>query len=256
MRAVRITGPRRFAIEDVPEPSPGPAQVRIRLEGCGVCGSNLPVWQGRPWLNYPFEAGAPGHEGWGIVDLLGDGVQGLHAGERVALLSYHAYAEYDLAEADQVVRVPPQTEVFPGEALGCAINIFQRSDVQAGQTVAILGVGFLGALLTQLCTAAGARVIVLSRRQFALAVGRPRAPRKRSIFGTPAPPRESTSLRTVEDASASSKRRVTGDSGSRRGDYRRPRPSHHRRLPSGFTAPGEYAIMELAGYRRRQRARA
>src|ERR1044071_157379 len=120
MRAARITGPRQFRIEDVPEPSPGPSQVRVRLEGCGVCGSNLAVWQGRPWLSYPFDAGSPGHEGWGVVDVggggVGDGVQELHAGERVALLSYHAYAEYDLAEADQVVRVPPQTEVFPGEA--------------------------------------------------------------------------------------------------------------------------------------------
>jgi threonine dehydrogenase-like Zn-dependent dehydrogenase len=172
MRAARITGPRQFRIENVPKPSPGPSQVRVRLEGCGVCGSNLAVWQGRRWLSYPFDAGSPGHEGWGVVDVVGDGVQELHAGERVALLSYHAYAEYDLAEADQVVRVPPQTEVFPGEALGCATNIFNRSDVQPGQTVAILGVGFLGALLTQFCTAAGARVIALSRRQFALDVGR------------------------------------------------------------------------------------
>jgi threonine dehydrogenase-like Zn-dependent dehydrogenase len=52
------------------------------------------------------------------------------------------------------------------------MNIFRRSDIRAGQSVAIVGVGFLGALLTQLATAAGARVIAISRRPFALEVAR------------------------------------------------------------------------------------
>src|ERR1051325_8281014 len=172
MRAVRITAPRQFTIEDAPDPSPGASQVRVKLQGCGVCGSNLPVWQGRHGFGYPFPAGAPGHEGWGVVDQVGAEVRGVEAGERVALLSYHAYAEYDLAGADQIVRVPPAAEIFPGEALGCACNIFARSDVQAGQTVAIIGIGFLGALLTQLCAGAGARVIAISRRPFALRIAR------------------------------------------------------------------------------------
>ena len=67
---------------------------------------------------------------------------------------------------------------FPGEPLGCAINIFRRSDIEAGQTVAIVGIGFLGALLTQLAAHAGARVIAISRRPFALDVAR-RARRRR-----------------------------------------------------------------------------
>ena len=52
------------------------------------------------------------------------------------------------------------------------MNVFRRSDIAAGQTVAIVGIGFLGALLTQLAAAAGARVIALSRRPFALEVAR------------------------------------------------------------------------------------
>jgi threonine dehydrogenase-like Zn-dependent dehydrogenase len=61
---------------------------------------------------------------------------------------------------------------FPGEPLGCAVNIFRRSDIQAGQTVVIIGIGFLGALLTRLATRAGARVIAISRRPFALELAR------------------------------------------------------------------------------------
>ena len=61
---------------------------------------------------------------------------------------------------------------FPGEPLGCAINIFRRADIKAGQTVAIIGIGFLGALLTRLAALAGARVIAISRRASSLALAR------------------------------------------------------------------------------------
>jgi threonine dehydrogenase-like Zn-dependent dehydrogenase len=61
---------------------------------------------------------------------------------------------------------------FPGEPLGCAMNIFRRSRIEAGQTVAIVGIGFLGAILTKLASAAGARVIAISRRPYSLAVAR------------------------------------------------------------------------------------
>lgn len=56
------------------------------------------------------------------------------------------------------------------EPLGCAMNIFRRSGIEPGQTVAIVGIGFLGALLTRLATASGARVVAISRRPFSLDV--------------------------------------------------------------------------------------
>jgi threonine dehydrogenase-like Zn-dependent dehydrogenase len=68
------------------------------------------------------------------------------------------------------VKLPAQLsgKPFPGEPLSCAINIYRRSDIQPGQNVAVVGVGFLGAVLTALATRAGARVVALSRRSFAL----------------------------------------------------------------------------------------
>jgi threonine dehydrogenase-like Zn-dependent dehydrogenase len=150
--------------------SPGAGEVRVRLEGCGVCASNLPVWEGRPWFTYPLSPGAPGHEGWGTVDAVGQGVEDVTVGDRVALLSYHAYAEYDVAPASGVVRLPDTLagRAFPGEPLACVMNIFRRSAIERGQTVAIVGIGFIGAALAALATRAGARVIALSRRPFAL----------------------------------------------------------------------------------------
>lgn len=170
MRAAIFSGPKHIRIDQVPMPVPGPGQVRVRLQGCGVCASNLPVWQGRPWFEYPFAPGAPGHEGWGVVDALGEGVEDIEPGARVALLSYNAYAEYDVAAAAALVQLPTELDdaPFPGEPLACAMNIFRRSAIRAGQTVAVVGCGFLGILLVALAARAGARVLALSRRPYAL----------------------------------------------------------------------------------------
>ncbi|UXN71152.1 zinc-binding dehydrogenase [Devosia neptuniae] len=170
LQAAVVTGPGLFRIETHDLPLPGPDQVRIRLEGCGVCASNLTPWAGPDWMKFPTEPGGLGHEGWGIIDAVGAGVTDLAIGDRVATLSYHSYASHDIAEADAVVKLPPELDdmPFPGEPLGCAMNIFKRAGISPGQTVAIVGIGFLGALLTQLAIAAGARVIAIARRPFAL----------------------------------------------------------------------------------------
>jgi threonine dehydrogenase-like Zn-dependent dehydrogenase len=61
---------------------------------------------------------------------------------------------------------------MPGEPLGCVMNIWRRSGIAAGQTVAIIGLGFLGALLTQVAARAGARVIAISQRAFSRELAR------------------------------------------------------------------------------------
>lgn len=180
MRAVVVVAPGQARIEEIAVPEPGPGQVRVRLEGCGVCASNLPPWEGRPWFTYPMEPGGLGHEGWGRVDAVGAGVAGFAPGDRVASLGQHAYAEYDLADADALIPLPAALDgqPFPGEPLGCAVNVLRRSGIAAGrtspagQTVAIVGIGFLGALLTRLAANAGARVLAVARRPFALDIAR------------------------------------------------------------------------------------
>ncbi|WP_043831610.1 MDR/zinc-dependent alcohol dehydrogenase-like family protein [Muricoccus aerilatus] len=174
MRAAVLTGPGQFSVREVPRPEPGPGQVRLRLEGCGVCASNLTPWSGPDWMRFPTEPGDLGHEAWGVVDALGEGVGGLHIGNRVAALTYRGYAEYDIAEAGNIVPLPASLagQPFPGEPLGCAMNIFRRSGIVAGQAVAIVGIGFLGAILTRLATDAGARVIAISRRPYSLDLAR------------------------------------------------------------------------------------
>ncbi|MBB3309607.1 threonine dehydrogenase-like Zn-dependent dehydrogenase [Rhizobium sp. BK196] len=174
IRAAIITGPGEVSVEERPFLQPGPGQVRIKLEGSGVCASNLGPWAGPEWMTFPTEPGALGHEGWGRVDALGPGVSTFGLGDRVAALSYHAYATHDIADVEMLVPLPAalDDQPFPGEPLGCAINIFRRSGIGPGQTVAIIGIGFLGALLTQLASGVGARVIAISRRPFSLEIAR------------------------------------------------------------------------------------
>jgi threonine dehydrogenase-like Zn-dependent dehydrogenase len=174
MRAAILEGPGRFRVETVSMPEPGPGQVRLELQGCGVCASNLTPWAGPEWMRFPTEPGDLGHEAWGVVDAVGDGVSREMIGRRVAALTYRGYAEYDIAAAEAVIPLPASLDdqPFPGEPLGCAMNIFRRSEIQAGQTVAIIGIGFLGAILTRLASHAGARVIAISRRPFSLDVAK------------------------------------------------------------------------------------
>ena len=168
MRAAVLRQPGEIIVEELPLPEPVAGQVRLRLEGCGVCASNLEPFEGKPWFQYPFAPGAPGHEGWGVIDAVGANVQRWKGGERVATISQRAYATHDLAPADEVIALPPELDgiPFPAEPLACAINIIRRSQIEAGTTVAVVGIGFVGALLVRLAANAGARVIAIGRRAF------------------------------------------------------------------------------------------
>jgi len=174
MLAAVLAGPCHFELREEPIPEPGPRQVRVRLEGCGVGASNILPWEGRPWFQYPFSAGSPGHEGWGRIDALGSDVTGVTVGERVGMLSTNAFAQYDLAEKGALVRLPESMDgqPFPAEPLGGVVNVFRRSLMAKGDRVAIVGIGFLGALLAQLAAAAQARVVAIGRRPCSLAMAK------------------------------------------------------------------------------------
>ncbi len=169
MSATVLLGDRRATVAPVQMPEPGPGEVRVRIAGSGVCASTLPLWEGRAWFDYPRAPGEGGHEGWGTVDALGEGVLDLRPGTRVALWSQHAFAQYDVARREHLLEIPDAIgdRPAPAEPLGCAVNALRRSCVRSGEDVAIVGVGFLGALCVQLAVAAGARVFALSRHAYA-----------------------------------------------------------------------------------------
>ncbi len=174
MTVAAVVRPGRLEMQTQPVPTPGRGEVLVRLEGCGVCASNIPPWEGREWFRYPLPPGDLGHEGWGIVEETGSDVRTVRPGDHVATLSTRAYAQYAVSPAAEVIVLPRELEgrPFPGEPLGCAMNILCRCDIQPGQYVAIIGIGFLGALLTRLASRIGATVLAISRRPFSLELAR------------------------------------------------------------------------------------
>lgn len=169
MRAAVLVSPRRFEIKELEIPRPAPNEVRIEVQHCGICSSNLAPWKGAPWFSYPFPPGAPGHESVGVLEQVGTSVSGMKIGQQVAMLGNGGFAEYQVAEAKCVVPISSGNEaIFLGEPLGCAMNIFRRAQIREGNWVAIIGTGFLGNILLQLSVAAGAKVIAISRRTSAL----------------------------------------------------------------------------------------
>jgi threonine dehydrogenase-like Zn-dependent dehydrogenase len=170
MKSAQCNKPKSFQLIETEIRSPGNNEVVIKIEGCGVCGSNLPVWEGRPWFNYPLDPGTPGHEGWGRIVETGKMVRNFSKNDRVAILSSNAFAEYETVSADHIVKLPSLIDSipFPGEPLGCAINVFKRSNIQAGQKVAVIGAGFLGNLIIQLAVKKEADVSAVSKRKFSL----------------------------------------------------------------------------------------
>jgi NADPH:quinone reductase len=171
MRTAILTQPRQFEVRSLDLPDPGEGEVRIRVRGCGVCGSDMGPWKGLQGLSYPMPAGAPGHEVFGMVEAVGRGVEGLAPGQPVTALTYRAYAEYDLARAVDLVPLPEGLADRPvlGEPVACAVNVMRRAGVREGDVVVLLGTGFLGALALQLLRVPGAprprRVIAVSRRR-------------------------------------------------------------------------------------------
>ncbi|MCX4243249.1 zinc-binding dehydrogenase [Paraliomyxa miuraensis] len=171
-RAAMLVEPESFVIQGVELPDLHPRSVRVRIQGCGVRGSELPLWEGRPWFRYPLPPGSPGLEAWGVVEAIGEEVDEVDEGDRVALLGTRAYATHDDVAVDRVVVLPPSLDEhpFPGESLGRAFSVLSRAGIEPGQQVAIVGVGFVGAVLVSLCRAAGAQVLALAGRTSSMAM--------------------------------------------------------------------------------------
>jgi threonine dehydrogenase-like Zn-dependent dehydrogenase len=155
MDAAVVAAPGTARVETIFVPELGPSEVLVQVEGCGVCASSLPTWEGRPWFSYPLEPGAPGHEAWGT----------LADGTRVAVLTQRGYAGFATASQDEVVPLPASLAglPFPGEAFACAVMVFTRARVRAGERVAIAGMGFLGRAVAALVKHRGAEVVPVRR---------------------------------------------------------------------------------------------
>jgi alcohol dehydrogenase len=184
-----------LAAEERDLPVPGPLEVRIRVEACGVCHSDSVTVEGRmPGIQYPR---VPGHEVIGAIDAVGQSVQGWSVGARAgvgwfggscgycghcrrdsafACENVHettgvtrdgGYATHMIARVSAVARVPDDLDSVESAPLLCAgittFNALRHSGAGPGEIVAIQGVGGLGHLGVQFAARQGFRTVAVNR---------------------------------------------------------------------------------------------
>ncbi|WP_328885082.1 alcohol dehydrogenase catalytic domain-containing protein [Streptomyces sp. NBC_00316] len=194
-RTMQVTEPGGDFVEARTEPrEPGPGQVRITVEACGICHSDNMFTAGLlPGLAFPL---TPGHEIAGRIDTLGEGVEGWQTGNRVAVGWYGGscghceacregdgvacpelqvpggaypggYADSVVVPAVALARIPDELSASQAAPLACAgvtvFNALRRSAARPGDTVAILGVGGLGHLGVQFAAAMGFNTVAIAR---------------------------------------------------------------------------------------------
>ena len=205
MRAIVLDRPGSFRVTQVPDPAPGPGQIVVKVEACGVCGTDIHIMDGEfPPTPYPI---TPGHEFAGtIADISPDvnATLGLSVGDRVAvdpsLFCGHcrhcragrdnlcenwaaigdttagAFAEYVAVPAVNAYQLPPHLDGQQGamtEPLACAVHGLRRLGGVFGDSVVLAGAGTMGLLLLQLLVHAGAGpVTVVDRVEGRLEVAR------------------------------------------------------------------------------------
>ncbi len=126
MKAVRFTrfgGPEVLQIVDLPDPHPGPGQVRIAVRAAGV---NPSDWKKRTGLMDPRLPQTMGHEAAGVVDELGEGVDDVAIGDRVFGFSSEGAAQAELAVLSHYAPVPPSLDFAGAAALPPAVETAAR----------------------------------------------------------------------------------------------------------------------------------
>jgi NADPH2:quinone reductase len=162
VQAARTGGPDVLEVVDLPVPEPGPGQLRIRQHAIGI---NFIDTYFRSGL-YPMRLPAVlGQEGAGVVDSIGEGVQGWAIGDRVYAGSAGAYAEFNLASAARAIRLPDAVSfevAAAGMLKGMTAEFLLRRcyRLSAGETILVhAAAGGVGAILVQWAKAIGATVI-------------------------------------------------------------------------------------------------
>jgi len=153
-----------YAEVDLPVPEPGPGQVRLRVRACGVGYVDALVSLGRYQVKPPLPH-VPGSEVAGLVDALGEGVEGLSVGDRVMAQAAGGFAQYALAPAAGVTRLPEALDF--AAASGLRINYLtalhglrQRGALKPGERLLVLGAaGGVGTAAVQIGRLLGAQVV-------------------------------------------------------------------------------------------------
>lgn len=167
MKAVtfdRVGGPEVLTYGEAPDPELRPGKVLIKNRAIGINFADTLFRQGQ-YLMQPKFPDVPGLETAGVVEAVGDGVDGVRPGDRVAAIGTRTYAEYALVPAGQIIPLPDSVgfedgAAFPIQVLTAYHMLFTSHRLTEGQSVVVhSAAGGVGLAAVQLAKAAGARVI-------------------------------------------------------------------------------------------------
>jgi threonine dehydrogenase-like Zn-dependent dehydrogenase len=163
-----LNAPQQIDVVDEPVREPAADEVLLRVASCGVCASELDMWQGKADVDYPR---FPGHEVSGTVERVGSQVESFAPGDPVAAwVTERGFAEYVPVKADYCF--PAGTvplDLALAEPLACALNAVELAAPALGDDVVLIGAGFMGNLVQKLVQLKGPRhVIVADTRPDAL----------------------------------------------------------------------------------------
>ena len=156
--AIWYLGERKIELRETEIPDPGPREVTVAMEACGICGWDVLAFSGRfaKFHAYPFCAG---HEGVGRIVKAGENVKSVSAGQRVAMLELPIGTPGGALMARHAVRSESQVSVIPEgklpvnlwvvEPAVCIVNGILYSGIQPGDSVALIGAGYMGLLFVQ-----------------------------------------------------------------------------------------------------------
>jgi threonine dehydrogenase-like Zn-dependent dehydrogenase len=165
VRLAVLKAPRRLEVVEADVPEVNSDDVLVRVANCGVCASELDMWEGRTDIEFPW---FPGHEVSGVVERVGDDVSAFEPGQPVAVwTTTRGFADYVAVCAEYCL---PADGLPLGEPVACAVNAVELARVSLGDDVVIIGAGFMGNLVQKLVALRGPRhVIVADTRPEALA---------------------------------------------------------------------------------------
>ena len=156
-----LTAPFQIELVERELPPPAPTQVRLLVEQCGVCASEIDVWTGKDPEQLPA---AIGHEVAGVVEAVGDDVRTLRAGDHVAAwVEGGGFADRLLVEERFSVPVAPDAP-YPSvaEPLACVVNAVELAAPRLGDDVVIIGAGYMGNLVQMVAALKGPRTITVA----------------------------------------------------------------------------------------------
>lgn len=192
MRAARFDQrTRALTVEEVPIPDPGPAEVLVRVEACGICLSDVHLLDGTLPSSLPQVT--PGHEASGVVDRVGGTVGGWRPGQRVVVAAGRpcgvclscargraeectrpeimgfgydgAWAQYVVVPSAALTQIPDELPFEQAAVLADAVatpyaGLVDRAALRPGEAVGLWGIGGLGVHAVQIARLVGAAPIV------------------------------------------------------------------------------------------------